>query len=89
MQDSNSIPRAGPHLSVRTLKIEPHGDFSKGLIKAKIRLIGRWLEEAGFRPGHHVRVTCVAPGVIELRSAEAVPVGEAKPELSEQSDRSR
>ena len=50
------------------MKIEIEGDFWKGLTKPKIRLIGRWLERAGFRPGHHVHVACVSPGVIELRS---------------------
>jgi hypothetical protein len=59
----------------RDLKIEPHGDSWKGPIKPKIRLIGRWLERAGFKPGGRVEVKFVAPGVIELRSpdAETVP----------------
>ena len=52
----------------RTLKIEAAGDPFKGLVKPKIRLIGRWLERAGFKPGHHVQLTLVAPGVMELRS---------------------
>lgn len=52
----------------RTLKIESTGDFWKGHMKPKIRLMGHWLERAGFKPGYHVHVTCVAPGVIELRS---------------------
>jgi len=54
--------------SFRRLKIEAAGDYWKGLIKPKIRLTGRWLERAGFRPGNCVHVTCIAPGVIELRS---------------------
>ena len=57
--------------SVRTLKIEADGDFCRGLIKPKIRLMGRWLERAGFSPGNHVNVTFVAPGVMELRSSVA------------------
>jgi hypothetical protein len=60
-----------PYPSVRTLQIEAEGDFWRGIIKPKIRLIGRWLEQAGFKPGHRVQVTCVAPGVIELRSPDA------------------
>lgn len=56
--------------SVRQLKIEADGDAWKGLLKPKIRLIGRWLERAGFKPGNQVQVTCVSPGVIELRSAD-------------------
>ncbi len=51
----------------RTLKIEEDGDFWKRPAKPKIRLMGRWLERAGFRPGSRVRVICVAPGIIELR----------------------
>lgn len=62
--------------SVRQLKIEADGDIWKGLIKPKIRLRGHWLERAGFRPGHCVHVTCVAPGVIELRSLAASTVNE-------------
>lgn len=30
--------------------------------------MGRWLERAGFKPGTRVCITCLAPGVIELRS---------------------
>lgn len=55
--------------SIRTLKIETVGDFWRGLIKPKIRLTGHWLERAGFNPGSRVQVICVAPGIIELRSA--------------------
>jgi len=59
---------------VRRLKIETDGDFWKGCLKPKIRLVGRWLEQAGFTSGNHVQVTCVAPGVIELRSSDTVTV---------------
>ena len=55
---------------VRTLKIEEHGDRWKAPVKPKIRLIGRWLELAGFKPGKRVQVKCVSEGVIELRSQE-------------------
>jgi len=67
------------HPSVRRLKIEADGDFWKGLIKPKIRLMGRWLEQAGFRPGNRVHVTCIAPGVIELRATEAFVANETRP----------
>lgn len=69
---------------VRTLKIEADGDFFKGLIKPKIRLVGRWLERAGFSPGNRVHVTCVAPGVIELRSPDALMGNEPQPPSSEE-----
>jgi hypothetical protein len=54
----------------RSLKIEKDGDYWKGRTKPKIRLVGRWLEKAGFIPGSRVQVVCIAPGVIELRCAE-------------------
>ena len=66
-----SPTRIAPLATVRSLKIEAEGDPWKGLLKPKIRLMGRWLEQAGFPPGHRVRVTCVAPGVIELRAPDA------------------
>jgi hypothetical protein len=55
---------------IRTLKIEASGDAWKRAIKPKIRLTGRWLERAGFKPDTHVHVRYVAPGVIELRSGD-------------------
>lgn len=73
MLDPKSLHDPSPSPSVRTLKIEEDGDPWKGAIKPKIRLVGRWLERAGFTPGHRVRVVCVSPGVIELQSAEASP----------------
>jgi hypothetical protein len=57
---------AGP--PVRLLKIESDGDAWRGILKPKIRLTGRWLERAGFKPGEQVQVICVAPGMIELRT---------------------
>jgi hypothetical protein len=54
----------------RRLKIEEHGEGGQRLYKPKIRLIGRWLQKAGFPPGGHVDIVCVAPGVLELRSTD-------------------
>jgi hypothetical protein len=88
MPDSKSFQRPGPQPSVRRLKIEAEGDFWKGLTKPKIRLTGRWLEQAGFKPGHYVHVTCVTPGVIELRSPHSMLASEIMPPLSEPSERS-
>lgn len=67
-----------PQTLARTLKIEADGDSWKGLIKPKIRLMGRWLERAGFKPGHRVRVVCIVPGVIELRSSDALMASDTK-----------
>jgi len=57
---------------VRSLAIEADGDPWKGDIKPKIRLKGRWLAEAGFKPGSRVNVRCIAPGTIELRVGEGL-----------------
>ncbi len=59
-------------MNPRKLKIEEDGDFWRGKIKPKIRLNGYWLERAGFKPGSHVSVKSLAPGVIELRSIDAM-----------------
>ena len=84
MLDSNLLKRTKPDPPVRTLQIEADGDFWKGLIKPKIRLMGRWLERAGFKPGNRVKVTCVAPGVIELRSFDASAVNRGEQDPHEQ-----
>ena len=57
-------------MNSRTLKIEADGDPWQGCIKPKIRLRGRWLEQAGFKPGNRVTVRCVSTGFMELRSDE-------------------
>jgi hypothetical protein len=72
VQPHDSLDGGRPSASIRRLKIEADGDTWKKLIKPKIRLMGRWLERAGFKPGNHVQVTCVSPGVIELRSPNAM-----------------
>ena len=75
--DPQSQTRMQASPTVRTLQIEADGDRWKGF-KPKIRLMGRWLEQAGFPPGHRVQVTCVAPGVIELRSPDVLSLNETK-----------
>ena len=69
LPNHNSTNPPDPKPSARSLKIETDGDVWKGTTKPKIRLIGRWLERAGFAPGNRVLVTCLAPGVIQLRSS--------------------
>ena len=56
----------------RSLKIEAEGDPRKGAVKPKIRLMGRWLERAGFKPGQRVSINLLAPGIVELRSEDRV-----------------
>jgi hypothetical protein len=66
-------------LARRTLKIEADGDPWKGNVIPKIRLMGRWLDKAGFKPGSRVQITHIAAGVIELRSDDPSLLGEQAP----------
>jgi len=84
MLESKSLLRIEPDPTTRTLKIEADGDPFKGVIKPKIRIMGRWLERVGFRPGDHVHITCIAPGVIELRAPDSVLVNGTKQPSSEE-----
>jgi hypothetical protein len=65
-----SFPLPPAFRPVRLLKIEQEGDHWRAAPKPKIRLIGRWLEQAGFKSGNRVRVICTVPGVLELRFTE-------------------
>ena len=87
MLESKPLTQTEPASPDRTLKIEEEGDFWKGLTIPKIRLRGRWLERAGFSPGHRVQVTCVAPGVLELRSPDTWTVEVTKPPPPEPPER--
>jgi hypothetical protein len=51
---------------MRSLKIQPVGDFWRKKVKPQILLSGKWLEKAGFRPGHRVEIL-VQPGLLTLR----------------------
>jgi hypothetical protein len=62
-------------LQVRSLAIEKAGDFFSNKITPKIRLCGKWLEQAGFKPGHRVQVCLEQPGSITLRFVEQVAEG--------------
>jgi hypothetical protein len=68
MTSENLPSRATPDASARSLKIEAAGDFAAHQIKPQIRLMGRWLQQAGFHPGQRVRVVCLRPGLIELHA---------------------
>lgn len=65
-------------MNSRDLKIEADGDYARGRIKPKIRLQGKWLEQAGFKPGKRVSVKLVELGVVELRSYNAVTCTSSK-----------
>jgi hypothetical protein len=62
-----------------TLKIEELGDPWRQEHCSGIRLKGKWLAEAGFRPGQSVAVAVIAPGFMELRSMGECE--ESKPNL--------
>jgi hypothetical protein len=52
---------------VRSLKIETKGDPWRKKLKPQILLAGKWLEKAGFKPGHRVEILNEQPGVLTLR----------------------
>ncbi len=60
--------------ATRKIKVEADGDHWAGDIKPKIRLKGKWLEAAGFKPGTHATVKCIAPGTIEVCSLASASV---------------
>lgn len=57
-------------IASRSIKIEAIGDFAYRKIKPRIRLNGRWLEQAGFRPGHRVEIHLPKPGEMTLQFKE-------------------
>ena len=63
-------------MSKRTLKIEATGDFFRGKVKPKIRLCGKWLEAAGFKPGERVELVVAEPGTMTLRCIMSAPNAE-------------
>jgi hypothetical protein len=54
-------------MKTRTLKIEAAGDFWRGRVVPKIRLTGKWLERAGFKPGCRVAIEMSGQGMMTLR----------------------
>ena len=58
-------------MKARSLKIEATGDFFRRKVAPKIRLTGRWLERAGFKPGHRVQVELLKTGCLKLQFVES------------------
>jgi hypothetical protein len=54
-------------MNTRTLKIEAAGDYWRGRVVPKIRLTGKWLERAGFKPGNRVEIKSDGQGMLTLR----------------------
>jgi hypothetical protein len=55
-------------MNIRTLKVEKTGDYYYRKVKPAIRLKGRWLEQAGFRPDSRARIIVRATGVLEVHA---------------------
>ena len=53
-------------MTTRNLKIEAAGDFWRGKVSPKIRLTGKWLERAGFKPGNRVEIKLIEHGKMTL-----------------------
>ena len=54
-----------PH--TRSLAVEAISDPWRGQTNPRIRIAGKWLEQAGFRLGHRVEVRLEQPGTMTLR----------------------
>jgi len=55
-------------MKTRNLKIEAAGDAWRGQIIPKIRLAGKWLDRAGFKPGNRVEILPgTQPGTLILQ----------------------
>ena len=54
----------------RILKVEHVGDFNLKRTFPRIRLQGKWLQQAGMIPNHHVQVSCPKQGVLIMHLIE-------------------
>jgi hypothetical protein len=79
-QDGLANHHDKPERPTRRIKVEADGDRWAKKIRPKIRLMGKWLERAGFAAGTHVEVKPIADGLIELRSQKVtVPERDSTP----------
>ena len=69
-------------MKARTLKIEEAGDYWRGRVIPKIRITGRWLERAGFKPGNRVEIQVSEPGTLTLRFVDLSSADNIKGEPS-------
>ena len=69
-KSANTIADVKTDVPSRRLKVEATGDPWLGKVTSKIRLKGRWLEQAGFRPGDQVEVTLGPQGNLNLKVIE-------------------
>jgi hypothetical protein len=54
-------------MKTSNLKIEAIGDLWRGKVTPKIRLAGRWLEQAGFKPDNRVEIQLSGQGTLTLK----------------------
>jgi Toxin SymE, type I toxin-antitoxin system len=91
-QQTQQEPLPARTMRPRILTIEKTGDAYAGKVRPRIRLAGRWLEKAGFKPGHRVQVEWIDDGVISLRlihgseaegseGPDGVPAGDPEAEV--------
>src|SRR4051812_18521543 len=50
----------------RSLAVESVYDFSSEAVIPRIRIAGKWLERAGFKPGHRVKIVIERSGSLSL-----------------------
>lgn len=51
----------------RKLKVQDVGDYYQKEVKPQIRLQGKWLLNAGLKPGQQVHITNPQPGVLIVK----------------------
>ena len=51
----------------RTLKVQDAGDYFRKEVTPQIRLQGKWLLNAGVKPGQQVHITNPQPGVLIVK----------------------
>jgi hypothetical protein len=66
LQQTGPAGKRKKQMQSRNLKIESTGDYFAGKVKPQLRLKGYWLEYAGFKPGNHVAVYVIWPGLLAL-----------------------
>jgi hypothetical protein len=48
------------------LTVERTGDFWKNKIIPRLRIAGKWFDQAGFKPGSRVTVRLLQPGIMQI-----------------------
>ena len=51
----------------RKLTVQDTGDYFRKEVKPQVKLQGKWLLNAGLKPGHQVHITNPQPGVLIVK----------------------